>query len=229
MDLRRFIKTFPDSYFQWGTLNAYPRIPLPYIEILDHVQAMTTPSVMHLINQAVRCMGAEEVYLEVGTWRGATLLGALVGNNARGIAIDNDTMDEHDGDERSSREVWAENMARFGMTSRTRYIDGSVPAVWGALEGIPPVGVYLFDGDKSTEEAAYEGLEGVIPFLSNQALILVDDANTVQIRRALHEFFRRHFRHSYPIIDMPTPTNCWGSFWNGVIGVAWGIGIEGGE
>lgn len=227
MDLRKFIKTFPDSYFQWGTLNAYPRIPLPYIEILDHVQAMTTPSVMHLINQAVRCMGPEEAYLEVGTWRGATLLGALVGNTARGIAIDNDTMDEHDGDERSSREVWAENMARFGMTSRVRYIDGSVPAVWGELGGIPSVGVYLFDGDKSTEEAAYEGLEGIIPFLSPQALILVDDANTVQIRRALHEFFRRHFRHSYPIIDMPTPTNCWGSFWNGVIGVAWGIGIEG--
>lgn len=226
MDLRRFVKTFPDSYFQWGSLSAYPRVPLPYIEILDHVQGMTTPSVMHLINQAVQCMTPDETYLEVGTWRGATILGALVGNTARGIAIDNDTMDEHDEDERSSREVWAENMARFGMTRRVRYIDASVPGVWGELAGIPSVGVYLFDGDKSTEEAAYDGLEGIIPFLSPQALIIVDDANTIEIRRALHEFFRRHFRHAYPIIDMPTPTNCWGGFWNGVIGVAWGIPVE---
>jgi hypothetical protein len=84
-----------------------------------------------------------------------------------------------------------------------------------------PVGVYLFDGDKSTAEAAYDGLEGVLPFLSDEAMIFVDDANTPQIRTAVHRFCRKFTHQMYPIIDMPTPTNCWGGFWNGLIGIAW--------
>lgn len=223
MNIQRFIDILPNTYYQWATLHAYPRDPLRYVKILDHVQAMTTPSVMHLLNTAVSCMAPDEAYLEVGTWRGATLIGALIGNAARGIAIDNDTMDEHDGDERSSKDVWHENVARFGITDRATYVDASVPAVWGRqnLTNGQRVGVYLFDGDKSTEEAAYAGLEGVLPLLAHEALIVIDDSNTYEIRRALHTFFRRYYRQAYPIIDMPTPANCWPGFWNGIMAIAW--------
>jgi hypothetical protein len=184
---------------------------------------MTTPSTMHLLNLAVRHLAADECYLEVGTWRGATLIGALLGNEALGMAIDNDTMDEHDGDGRSSQAVWRENVELFGMHGRVRYVDNAVPAAWETLHEVlgVPVGVYLFDGDKSTEEAAYAGLEGVIPFLASEALIFVDDANEITIRKAVHKLCTAHSHHAIKLLDISLPGNCWPCFWNGIIAIGW--------
>lgn len=228
MNLKRFIVGIPDEYYSWNSLSSYPRNPLPYIEVLDEVQGMTTPSTMHLLNFACQCLEGDEVYLEVGTWRGATFIGALLDNQARGYAVDNDTVEKkHNQDERPSKEVWVENVIKFGVGGRSTYIEGSIPAIWGqpSLTEGHPVGVYLFDGDKSTVEVAYEGLAGVPKFLAPRALILIDDANTPQIRQASYIF-----RHQHPeallLLDLSTPANCWPSFWNGVQILAWGVTLE---
>jgi hypothetical protein len=220
MDIRAWAGAIPDEFYKWGTLNAYPKHPARYIDVLESIQAMTTPSNMHLLNLAVQHMGAGECYLEVGTWRGSTLIGALLGNAAHGIAIDNDTMDEHDKDERSSMDVWVENVTTFGLLERTTYVDGSVPEVWGRLQ-TPPIGVYLFDGDKSTVDAAYEGIASAIPYLADEALIFVDDGNELNIRMAVHRVHQETRGHSATVLDIPTPGNCWPCFWNGVLVLAW--------
>lgn len=228
MNIKRFIDGLPGEYYAWSALNAYPRNPLPYIEVLDSVQGMTTPSMMHLLNFAVQCMDEDECYLEVGTWRGATFIGALLNNTALGYAVDNDAMDDHDEDGRLSREVWAENVSRFGIAERATYIEANVPGVWryDALTDGHPVGVYLFDGDKATTEAAYAGLVGVTRFLAPRSLILIDDSNTPQIRQASYTFRHQH-REALLIMDLPTPANCWPSFWNGVQVIAWGVELKG--
>jgi protein O-GlcNAc transferase len=223
MDSHRFADEIPALYWSWGNVNTYPRVPLPYIEILDTVQGMTTPTVMQLLNHAVSCLDDDECYLEVGTWRGATLIGALLGNDAFGYAIDNDVMDEHDGDKRSSQDVWRENVVHFGMQERTAYIDASVPAIWETLELPVPVGVYLFDGDKSTDEAASAGIMGVLPFLSKRALIILDDANDMHVRMAAQRLLTTYPRNTAKLLDAPTPSNCWGSFWNGVMVIVWQV------
>lgn len=220
MRTAHFTDTIAADFFRWGNPNTYPREPLPYIRVLDRVQGMTTPATMHMLNKAVGCLEDGECYLEVGTWRGATLIGALLNNEALGYAIDNDTMDEHDGDERQSKAVWAENVAAFGMGDQAWYIDGSVPEAFATLS-LPPVGVYLFDGDKETKEAAYAGLSGVVPFLAKRALIFVDDANEHTIRQAVYQFQIKYFPHACVILDIPTPGNCWTSFWNGLMIIQW--------
>lgn len=228
MNINRFISGIPDEFYSWNSLASYPRNPLPYIEVLDRVQGMTTPSTMHLLNFACQCMEGEEVYLEVGTWRGATFIGALLGNDKLGYAVDNEAMTEHNRDERPSRDVWRENVTAFGCGGRAAYVEGSVPNIWkiGNLTEGRPVGVYFFDGDKSDVEKAYEGLAGVPRFLAKQAIILIDDANTPQIRQASYVF-----RHQHPeallMLDLSTPANCWPSFWNGIQILGWGMTLEG--
>src|SRR5689334_22420166 len=100
MNLEHFLNTLPDEYYAWSAMSAYPRDPLRYVEVLDHVQGMTTPSTMHLLNYACQHLAPGEVYLETGTWRGATFIGALLDNAARGFAIDDHSMDIHDKDAR---------------------------------------------------------------------------------------------------------------------------------
>ncbi len=221
MNIRAWAATLDHEFYMWGGVNAYPRFPDPYCAVLDSVQGMTTPSTMHLLNLAVQFMAPNECYLEVGTWRGATLIGALLGNDALGIAIDDDSMNEHDNDERESREVWYDNVFKFDIGARAEYVNGSVPSVWNEIGLRSNVGVYLFDGDKSTKDAAYEGLSGVIPFLADEALIFVDDANEITIRLAVHKLEHAYPKQLVKILDIPTPGNCWPCFWNGIMALAW--------
>ena len=223
MNIRAFAQSLEPTFWKWGTLNAFPREPARYMDVLDNVQGMTTPSTMHLLNLAVQQLGPNECYLEVGTWRGATLIGALLGNDAYGVAIDDDSMNEHDGDEYTSWSIWRKNVEAFGLTQRASYIDGSVPKAFSDLSfaQYKPAGVYLFDGDKSTEEAAYAGLEGVLPFLADEALIFVDDANEITIRMAVGMLCAKHPTQLFKILDIPTPGNCWPCFWNGIMALAY--------
>ena len=223
MNIRAWAATLEHEFCEWGSVNAYPWDARLYKLVKKTVQGMTTPSTMHLLNLAVQHLAPDECYLEVGTWRGATLIGALLGNEAQGVAIDDDSMDEHDGDERSSQEVWMINTDQFGMADRTRYLNASVPAAWESLKAElwHDVGVYFFDGDKSTENTAYAGLAGVIPFLADEALIFVDDANEITVRLAAHKLERAYPDQAVKILDIPTPGNCWPCFWNGVMVLAW--------
>ena len=221
MNIRAWATCLDDEYYKWGTLNAIPYDVRRYADVLKTVQGMTTPSTMHLLNLAAQHLGPNECYLEVGTWRGATLIGALLGNDAYGVAIDDDSMNDHDGDERSSRDVWYDNVFKFDIGVRAEYVNGSVPNVWNEIGLRSNIGVYLFDGDKSTEEAAYAGLVGVIPFLADEALIFVDDANEITIRMAAHQLERAHPNNIVKILDIPTPGNCWPCFWNGIMALAW--------
>ncbi len=221
MNIRKWAASIPDEFYMWGGVNATPWNLAQYKDVMTHVQGMSTPSNMHLLNLAVQCLAPGECYLEVGTWRGRTLIGALLGNDAYGVAIDDDSMNDHDEDRRSSQDVWRENVARFEMVEQTEYIDGSVPSVFETLTLPKAVGVYLFDGDKETEEAAFAGLIGVIPFLADEALIFVDDANVLEIRQAVHKFELSHPTQLLKFMDIPTPGNCWPAFWNGVMALAW--------
>ena len=102
MDVRKWAESIPDEFYAWGGVNAVPWNLHDYKDVQQNVQGMTTPSNMHMINLAVQCLGPNEYYLEVGTWRGKTMISALLGNDALGLAIDNDSMNDHDGHERSS-------------------------------------------------------------------------------------------------------------------------------
>lgn len=228
MNIERFVQTLPDLYYAWSSLCAFPRDPCPFIDVCDNVQHMTSPATLQLINHAVTCMDDGEVYLEVGAWRGATTVGALIGNTARGYAIDDDSMDEFDKDERASADAWKENIKKFGLSKRATYINASVPDVFKQkdLLGGALAGVYLFDGDKATADAAYEGLMGAVPFLAPRALILVDDANAVQIREAAFWFCHHYRSYAAKVLDLPTPGNCWPVFWNGLLVIAWGVTLE---
>src|SRR5262245_50545117 len=168
MNLSTFGAGLLDRFYAWNTACPYPREPKPFCDLLDRVLSMTTPSTLQLLNYAVSCMEGNECYLEVGTWRGGTLAGSPMGHTARGYAIDNGDveMSKHSGDKRADRDVWEENMAREGLTSRATYIEGETPSIWDHMPALPPVGVFFYDGDKRTADAAITGIGGALTFLA---------------------------------------------------------------
>ena len=64
-------------------------------------------------------------------------------------------------------------------------------------------------------------LAGVLPFLADEAIIFVDDANDRNIRMAVHKFELAYPTQLLKFMDISTPGNCWPMFWNGVLALAW--------
>ncbi|MCU0516369.1 MAG: glycosyltransferase, partial [Oscillatoria sp. Prado101] len=89
MDFQRFIELLPSLYENWGKDSVRPKSER-FGQVLEQVQGMTTTSVMQLLNFAVECMDAGEIYCEIGTYQGSTLIGALLGHPERmAYAVDN--------------------------------------------------------------------------------------------------------------------------------------------
>ena len=222
MNLAAFLEGLPRRYYAWGSVAPQPLRIREHSALLSIVRGMTAPGNLELLAWAVACLEEGECYLETGTWHGATLIGAIGPNHgAQGWAIDDMSMTGHDAGDVSPMQQWHHNTRAFGLQDRALYINGTVPAAYAGLVGIPPVGVFLFDGDKSTEEAAWEGIEGALPLLARRALIVLDDSNTPQIRQAAWRLTRAYPSNCAVVLDIPTPANCYPTFWDGVMCIAW--------
>ena len=221
MDLPAFLTGLASRYYAWGSVAPAPLTLREHAATLSVVRGMTTPAAMELLSFAVAHLEPGECYLETGTWHGATLIGAIAANHeAHGYAIDDESMTGFDNDGDSPRAHWHANVSAFGLANRATYIPGSVPEAYSALS-IPPVGVFLFDGGKQTGEEAYQGIKGVLPLLAERAIIILDDANTAQIRTAAWHLCREYPERCAIVLDIPTPANAYPGFWNGIMALGW--------
>jgi hypothetical protein len=158
---------------------------------LVEVDGMSSPKVCNLLNRLVASMGPDEHYLEIGTWKGRTLLSAAHGNLGR-LCFGCDKIrlwGRFTGFGFEVRRSLLANVARhrgrgaevklFLTTSRELFARHLVPC---------PVGVYFYDGGHTYAET-HHGIVSAAPILSRRAVILVDDWNDPAIRRATFDGF----------------------------------------
>lgn len=89
MNYQHFVDRLPELYNKWGQETVSVKSP-QFIQVMEQLIGMTTPNVMQLLNFAVECMEPDEVYCEIGCFRGSTLIGSLLNQPARlCYAVDN--------------------------------------------------------------------------------------------------------------------------------------------
>lgn len=172
--------------------------------------AMSTPHIWGLINKL--CKG-KRVYLEVGSWQGATLCAAAY-NNPNMICIGVDNFADPDKRERNAAALW--NNARY-FGNILLYPDDFRKALKRLAEGNLKVDVYLFDGPHMAEDQR-DGLEMALPMLHDDSIIIVDDANWGQVREETEGFCDRHGWEV--IFERYTVANGSPDWWNGVMVLA---------
>ena len=91
MDAARFTTELP------GLFDDFPRSPLPrgprYDDVIDGIPNLATENVLALLNLAASLLGPGESYVEVGSFYGASLIGAARGNPGEFIGIDRFSFD----------------------------------------------------------------------------------------------------------------------------------------
>jgi len=170
---------------------------------------MATENKLMLLNLAVARLAPEEVYVEVGCYQGASIVGAARRNTAAKIfACDN--FSQFEGTEdilRHNIERYAPGQVEFfNLPAR----DFLLRAPWRPAR----IGAYFFDGGHSFADQ-FEGLQYALPSFADDALVIIDDTNKREARAA-DALFARMVPGFELVLDLRTPRNHHPTWWNGV-------------
>ena len=116
-------------------------------------------------------MSDPEQYLEIGSYVGRSLVGALKYNNKRAQVIDPFELFLPDG--LAIYDTWERTIQAHGVADRVTLHKTLCQSFDGVL---PPIGVFYYDGDHDSGHT-YEGLKRFERYLSHEAIIIVDDYN----------------------------------------------------
>jgi predicted O-methyltransferase YrrM len=217
VDCRAFADRLP-TLFPDGDLHAEAPLDRRFAAVVDTVDGMSTEHSLTLLNLAASMLGPDETYLEVGSYRGRSLVGAALGQqHDRFVAIEN--FREFGLDPARSEQLLRDALRDWQVADRVTFRRGDAFRLIPRGVVTRPVGVYFYDGAHS-RLAQYLALGMVEPLLANQALVIVDDASWPQVARATRAYIERHpgYRLLYDLsADRPEdPRWC-----NGVAVYAW--------
>lgn len=219
MDYQRFITELPQLYDNWGQDSIHPKSQ-QFQTALDKIEGMTTANVTQLLNFAVECLEPGEVYCEVGCFRGATLVGALLNHpTCMAYAVDNFSEFDPTGE---NQQKLMQNLADFNLEEQVFFCNQDFEAFFADLRELQSsdrIGVYLYDGAHDYRSQLM-GLLLAKPFLAERALIIVDDSNWDGVQQANWDFIAAHPQCDL-LLDLPTPINGHASFWNGIQILSW--------
>lgn len=169
---------------------------------------MATENKLALLHHAASHLHSGEAYLEIGTYRGTSVIGAALGSADDVLFIAIDNFSQFDGPEEACRE----NLRRFNPKIRLITSDGF--DVLRARDLGVPVGVYFYDGGHTFREQ-WQALELIEPHLTDEAVIVIDDASHPPVAAANREWLR--LNPKFTRIDrFPSPRNGDPRWWNGV-------------
>lgn len=144
------------------------------------VPGLSTPTIRHLLNNVCALRGVR--YLEVGCWKGGSLIAASYGNRGRFLGIDNlSLLGATGGGLRRTLRYFAHRSAAEFKEADCWSVD---PRRLGA-----PFNVYYYDGAHRYDDH-YRAVVHFEPALARRFVLLVDDWNIGFIRRATRDAIR---------------------------------------
>jgi protein O-GlcNAc transferase len=178
--------------------------------ILDEVPGMATENKLKLLNCAVAALDDSEVYVEVGCYKGASIVGAAVGNpRAHIVACDN--FSQFDG----AAEALRRTLDARTAPGQVSFHDLDFRAFFAAAPWRPaPIGAYFYDGGHSFRDQ-FDGVALAIPHLADDALVIIDDTNKREARSA-NLLVSSAMPRFELVLDLRTPRNHSPTWWNGV-------------
>jgi protein O-GlcNAc transferase len=178
--------------------------------ILTEIPGMATENKLRLLNCAVASLDAGEVYVEVGCYKGASLVGAAASNpQARIFACDN--FSQFDGAADALRRTLDAHTAPGQVT----FHDMDFRAFLAAAPWTPArIGAYFYDGGHSFADQ-YDGVALAIPHLADDAVVIIDDTNK-RAARSANNLVASAIPGFRLVLDLRTPRNHSPTWWNGV-------------
>jgi predicted O-methyltransferase YrrM len=174
-----------------SAFDDFPRSEHPrdrrFAEVLEAVPGLARENNLALLNVAASLLESGESYVEVGTFKGTSLIAAMLGNDGDFVGIDNFSFGD------GTREELAANLERFGCT-RAEILEGDAfELLRGGVLADRQVAVYYYDNGHAYEQQL-DGLRLVEPHLTSPALMIVDDTDWERVARATTDYLKEQPR-----------------------------------
>ncbi|OLP17142.1 hypothetical protein BST81_17480 [Leptolyngbya sp. 'hensonii'] len=221
MNDQQFIRHLPDFYWDWGQESVRPRDDR-FAQMLAQVESSLSASTLQLLNVAVTCLEAEEVYCEVGSAQGASLIAALLDHpDTLALAVD----DFSDGDPFGTNAIQLmHHLETAALTEQVLFFQQDFAAFFYDLaqEEFPPkIGLYFYDGAHDYRSQLMSWLL-VRPFLADRALLISPHSNWEAVQQASLDFIA-----TYPAckvwLNLFTDHPHHPSFGNGLQILSWNV------
>ena len=188
MENKTKLQNILDLYWDDLSCDVFPRDRSLAVIDNEGIQGMNTENIRFLIHLLVKYWAHNGIYLEVGSWQGASLISAALFNTtAQCLSIDN--FSEFQFSDRNNRDILAENIKKFPQIRNIILHEGAylqqLPEICSTLN--KKVNVYFYDGahDYISQK---KGLEAILPYLADDGLIVVDDVNWKEVAVAVNDF-----------------------------------------
>ncbi len=189
MDTAAFAARLPDCFAD-GDPYADSPLDRRFAKIVETVDGMSTEHTLTVLNLAASLLPTGESYLEVGSYRGRSVVGAALGNPDRAFtAIEN--FREFGLEPAESERLLRAALRDWDVADQVRLLRGDAFRLM-TRDAVPgPVGVYFYDGAHS-RLAQHLGLGLAEPVLADEALVVIDDATWPQVERSTTRYVARH-------------------------------------
>jgi len=175
---------------------------------LSGIPRMSTFAIGAIIHEAVAQMPDEDVFLNVGVWHGFTLLSGMIGNKTnRCIGVDN--FSQFGG----PKAEFIHRFKKFNSGLHRFYEMDFEYYLRNVHSG--KIGFYIYDANHERSEQI-RGLKLAEPFLARNCIVLIDDANSPDVKRVVDEFISSSCHRYQMILSGETRTQHHPTFWNGI-------------
>jgi predicted O-methyltransferase YrrM len=221
VDVQRFVAELPELF------DDFPRSPHPtgtrFDDVIARVPNLAEENVLALLNLAASLLAPGESFVEVGSYHGASLIGAMRGNDGDFVAIDHFSFGplEVRGVDlpAASREGLEANLRAFEAEGATILEGDAFELLEGGALGDRRVGVYYFDGPHDYDSQV-RGLRAVEPWLADEALLVVDDSDWEDVGRATRDYLAVEERVRV-LVEIPGHERGHPQWWDGVTVLGW--------
>ena len=174
---------------------------------LKSIGGMSTPANAKIINAICKSMNKDQLYLNVGTYKGFSLAAGMYGSDCSVIGIDN--FSQFGG----PRDECLAVFDRYARTN-TKFYDMDYVEYLNSHSGI--IDFYFYDGHHSYENQ-YKAMHVASPYFRSGTLIMIDDTNVSQVKQATFDALTDLNFEWNVWFDLTTAHNKHPTFWNGLL------------
>tara|TARA_Y100000590_G_scaffold444035_1_gene574275 strand:- start:32 stop:772 length:741 start_codon:yes stop_codon:yes gene_type:complete len=176
------------------------------------IDSMSTYALGHLINQICKNLSSNQLYLNIGCWKGFSLISGMISTSCKVIGVDDFSQFGGPKDE------FFKNFNKYRKKNIHEFYEQDYKVFFRNFEKLnKKIDFYFYDGEHSYKNQ-FENLEIADNFLNEGAIIMIDDINFSEVENGSKDFVKKHSSKYKIIKEIKTFNNhCHPSFWNGVM------------
>ena len=175
------------------------------------IDSMSTYAIGHVINKICQKLNNDENYVNIGVWKGFSLIAGMLNTNCS--VYGNDNFSQFDG----PKEEFTKKFNLLKNEEKHFFYECDYKNFFIKYEKLnKPINFYYYDGEHSYKNQ-FENLIIAKDYFKSGTIILVDDVNFQEVEAGTKDFINK-YPNDYKILkDIKTANNhCHPSYWNGL-------------